>query len=100
MSLDIDDLNSLDRDFETKKVHIRIQQRNGKKCWTIVEDLPENIDIKDFIKNIKNTCNSGGSIVDKEKRILQFNGDHRMTIKNILVDKKICLLENIVIHGT
>ena len=42
-----------------KHVHIRVQQRNGRKCITTVQGLAEELDLKKILKAIKKAecCN-------------------------------------------
>jgi translation initiation factor SUI1 len=87
-------------EIDNRKIHIRYQQRNKRKGITIIEGLDESIDLKSFVKEIKkNFCCAGTIKEDEEdkKIILQFQGDHRKEIENILIDKYDC--KNIIIHG-
>ena len=66
---------------------------------TLIEGLDDNIDLKSFVKEIKKKYCCAGTIKqdDDEKIIIQFQGDHREDIKQILKDKYGC--NDIVIHG-
>lgn len=86
--------------IEGRKIHIRYQQRNKKKGMTIIEGLDESIDLKLFLKDIKkNLCCAGTIKQDNEKNklIVQFQGDHRDYIKQFLIDKHD--YKDIIIHG-
>jgi len=81
-------------------VHLRIQQRNGKKCWTFIEGLGTDIVTEKFIKNLKNKCHCSVTVKKQETNItIQLQGDHRDEIKNYLVDEKITEKDNIKCHG-
>ena len=83
------------------KIHIRIQQRNGKKSITSITGLPSDLDLKKMLKYFKKTLNCNGCISDDEEfgKILQLQGDHRASVKNFIVDQEITSLSDIVIHG-
>jgi len=40
---------------DSSKVHIRVQQRNGRKCITLIEGLAEDLDIKRICK-VRHVC--------------------------------------------
>lgn len=87
-------------DINNRKIHIRYQQRNKRKGMTIIEGLDESINLKSFVKEIKkNFCCAGTIKKDEEdnKIILQFQGDHRNEIQEILMQKYGC--KDIIIHG-
>ena len=82
-----------------------LQQRNGRKYWTIVEGLNtiDNLSLKDFVKVIKkNLCCNGSIHTDSdnsENIFVQFQGDHRNNIKDLLIKKYNISDERILIHG-
>jgi len=82
------------------KIHLRYYQRNKRKTITIIEGLDDyNLDLKKFIKFIKKKyCCSGCKKKDDDnKTILQFQGDLRNEIHNLL--KNTYNIEEIIIHG-
>ena len=83
------------------KIHIRIQQRNGKKSITSITGLPVDLDLKKILKYFKKTLNCNGTISDDEEfgKIIQLQGDHRASVKNFLLDEKVSSLNDIIIHG-
>ena len=96
--MDVDDIfgksQSLGEAF-LPKVHIRIQQRNGRKCQTLVQGLTD-ANLNAICKEWRNIFHANGSI-DGEVIIMQ--GDHRMAAKKWIVDNKLSDEENIIIHG-
>jgi translation initiation factor 1 len=87
-----------------EKVHIRIQQRNGKKSISSVAGLPQDLDFKKILKTFKKSFKCNGCIIEEEKdgatqKIIQLQGDHRASIRDFLVSQEIVELRNIVIHG-
>ncbi|KAK8040438.1 hypothetical protein PG991_000226 [Apiospora marii] len=92
-------------------IHIRIQQRNGRKTLTTVQGLPNKFDRKKILKVIKKkfgkstfscsiswfylltwlfraACN--GTIVNDTEmgEVIQLQGDQRKDVQEFLIDKK------------
>merc|ERR1712137_1310143 len=85
-------------------IHIRIQQRNGRKTLTTVQGLPKKFDQKKILKVIKKkfACN-GTIVVDSEMgEVIQLQGDQRKDVQEFLTDKKEGLeldAKTIKVHG-
>ncbi|KAL8675256.1 MAG: hypothetical protein Q9168_000377 [Polycauliona sp. 1 TL-2023] len=79
---------------ETKQsqnyIHIRIQQRNGRKTLTTVQGLPKKFDQKKILKVIKKKFACNGTIVNDNEmgEVIQLQGDQRKDVQEFLVDKK------------
>ena len=86
---------------DNSKIHIRVQQRNGRKCITTVQGLADDLDIAKIAKALKKTFKCNGSVlVDPELgEILQLSGDQRTNIREFFVDQEVCHEDQIVIHG-
>ncbi|QDS75696.1 Eukaryotic translation initiation factor eIF-1 [Venturia effusa] len=71
-----------------RDIHIRIQQRNGRKTLTTVEGIPSKFDLKKVLKVIKKQFACNGTIVQDEKAgdIIQLQGDQRNAVKDFLID--------------
>jgi translation initiation factor SUI1 len=71
-------------------IHIRIQQRNGRKTLTTIEGIPSKFDLKKILKVIKKQFACNGTIVNDEKAgdVIQLQGDQRNAVKEFLVDKE------------
>ena len=82
-------------------VHIRIQQRNGRKSLTTVAGLADDLDLKRILKAFKTTFSCNGTVIEDEEHgdILQLQGDQRKNVAAFLVDNEICLKNEIRIHG-
>ncbi|KAB1215198.1 hypothetical protein CJ030_MR4G025834 [Morella rubra] len=82
-------------------VHIRIQQRNGKKCLTTVQGLKENYSYDKILKDIKKQfCCNGNVVQDKVMgKIIQLQGDQRKNVSQFLVQAGLVQKEQIKIHG-
>merc|ERR1711865_1294260 len=73
-------------------VHIRIQQRNGRKSLTTCQGLAHDLDVKRILKAIKKNFNCNGAIVkdDGDGDVMQLQGDQRKNIFDFLTNEKIC----------
>ena len=93
--------NNIEDDTFNSKVHLRSQQRNGRKSITIVQGLDEDLDEKRILKYFKKTFQCNGCISeDKEYgKIIQLSGDQKENVKNFLIEQEIYKIENIVVHG-
>lgn len=103
MSTEIQNLRSFDpfadaQDNDTGEVtqkqtqtniHIRIQQRNGRKTLTTVEGIPSKFDLKKILKVIKKQFACNGTIVNDDKAgdVIQLQGDQRNVVKDFLTGK-------------
>lgn len=66
-------------------VHIRIQQRNGKKSLTTVQGLPKELSYEKILKTLKKDfCCNGNVVQDKELgKVIQLQGDQRKNVPAI-----------------
>ena len=60
-----------------EKVHVRVQQRNGRKCITTVAGLADDLDIKRICKAFKKNFSCNGAVQkDLEVgEVIQLSGD-------------------------
>ncbi|KAH9966587.1 eukaryotic translation initiation factor 1 [Russula dissimulans] len=81
-------------------IHIRIQQRNGRKTLTTLQGLPKQYDAKKILKAFKKEFACNGTIVDSEEmgEVLQLQGDQRTKIANFLVENGLSRT-SIKLHG-
>ena len=82
-------------------VHIRVQQRNGRKCLTTVQGINPKIDLKKVIKAFKKEFACNGTVIEDEEfgKVIQLQGDHRADVKDFLITMKVCQEEQIIVHG-
>eukprot|EP00298_Acanthocystis_sp_HF-20_P026244 c3931_g1_i1.p1 GENE.c3931_g1_i1~~c3931_g1_i1.p1 ORF type:complete len:122 (+),score=39.38 c3931_g1_i1:29-367(+) len=111
--MSLEELSSpgFDDDFQTNDtgdhVHIRIQQRNGRKCLTTVQGIPEKADLKKILKVFKKEFCCNGNLADVGEEgeessggsVLQLQGDQRNNVKTFLLKAKIVREDQITIHG-
>ncbi|KAG6376385.1 translation initiation factor SUI1 [Boletus reticuloceps] len=81
-------------------LHIRVQQRNGRKTLTTLQGLPKEYDPKKLLKAFKKEFACNGNLVDDEEmgQVIQLQGDQRVKIANFLVDEGIPR-NTIKLHG-
>jgi translation initiation factor 1 len=96
--------NSIDHSFQKSKVHIRVQQRNGKKCITSVQGLDEDLDQKRICKHMRKVFNCNGNVIDDKDRgeIIQLQGDQRDNVRIFLLEQTVLEAhekDRIVVHG-
>ncbi|KAK4054708.1 hypothetical protein OIV83_000632 [Microbotryomycetes sp. JL201] len=81
-------------------IHIRIQQRNGRKTITTLQGVPKEYDPKKLLKAFKKEFACNGSIVDDAEmgQVIQLQGDQRTKIVEILVEEGVSK-DTIKVHG-
>ncbi|XP_042513879.1 protein translation factor SUI1 homolog [Macadamia integrifolia] len=83
-------------------VHIRIQQRNGKKSLTTVQGLKQEYNCEKILKDLKKEFCCNGTVVSDQKlggKVIQLQGDQRKNVSNFLIKAGIAKKEQIKIHG-
>jgi len=100
---DVGDDQALSTKAPTKApdyVHIRIQQRNGRKTLTTLQGLPPEYDPKKLLKAFKKDFACNGTLVQDEElgQVIQLQGDQRTKVSILLVDAGIPK-STIKIHG-
>ncbi|KAI8344751.1 translation initiation factor SUI1 [Chlamydoabsidia padenii] len=85
----------------TNYLHLRIQQRNGRKTLTTLQGLPTDYDAKKILKVFKKEFACNGTVVEDEElgQVLQLSGDQRLKIAEFLVKEEIAKKANIKVHG-
>lgn len=96
--------NSLSHSFQKSKVHIRVQQRNGKKCITSIEGLDNDLDQKRICKHMRRVFNCNGNVIHDELRgdVIQLQGDQRDNSRAFLLEQTVIEpheKDRIVVHG-
>eukprot|EP00884_Botryococcus_braunii_P001159 jgi/Botrbrau1/11043/Bobra.92_2s0014.1 len=96
------DVNDQENSVSAKDyVHIRVQQRNGKKSLTTIQGLEKNFDYKKVLKAFKKEFCCNGTVVEDEElgNVIQLQGDQRKNVSQFLVQNKIAKKDLIKIHG-
>jgi translation initiation factor 1 len=83
-------------------IHIRTQQRNGRKSLTTVQGVNPKINKKTILKACKKKFNCNGTIVENVELgdIIQLQGDQRKVVAQFLIDEKIAKKDVIKVHGS
>lgn len=82
-------------------IHIRIQQRNGRKTLTTVQGLPKEYDCKRILSELKKKFATNGVVVTDPDlgEVIQMQGDQRTKFSNFL-NEDLGISANIIkIHG-
>ncbi|XP_071493697.1 eukaryotic translation initiation factor 1-like [Diadema antillarum] len=82
-------------------VHIRIQQRNGRKTLTTIQGLSDDYDFKKIVKACKKEFACNGTVVEHSEygRVIQLQGDQRNNVCKLLCRVKLCKEDQIKLHG-
>jgi len=83
---------------EKKNIIISIQQRTAKKSLTKIEGLQE-IDQKKVMKDLQKILQTSAYIDTEDKKLIVFQGDHRIKVLNYLIKNNLAVIENIKIRG-
>ena len=82
-------------------VDLHFQQRTTRKCLTLVQGLPEDLDLKKILRSFKKAWCCNGTTVEHDEwgTIIQLQGDHRRDIMKFLMEEGIAYKDNIKVHG-
>lgn len=75
-------INSTDLNLGTGLIHIRIQQRNGRKTLTTVQGISEEFDKKKLVRAFKKDFACNGTVVEHSEygEVIQLQGDQRSNV--------------------
>jgi len=90
-----------DQGIQDNLIHIRIQQRNGRKTLTTVQGISDGYDKKRIVKACKKEFACNGTIVEHPEygEVIQFQGDQRNNICQFLTKIGIAKQDQLKIHG-
>ncbi|CAN6929098.1 hypothetical protein Bca4012_098994 [Brassica carinata] len=82
-------------------VHIRVQQRNGRKSLTTVQGIKKEYSYTKILKDLKKEfCCNGTVVQDSELgQVIQLQGDQRKNVSTFLIQAGLVKKDNIKIHG-
>jgi translation initiation factor 1 len=83
---DFEKKQTKDVDLGSGLVHIRIQQRNGRKTLTTVQGLVEDFDKKKLVRAFKKEFACNGTVVEHPEygEVIQLQGDQRNNVCQFL----------------
>ncbi|EDV26869.1 expressed hypothetical protein [Trichoplax adhaerens] len=96
-----DALKGEDEGHQEGVIHIRIQQRNGRKTLTTVQGISNNFDLKRIARVCKKEFACNGTVVEHPEYglVLQFQGDQRNKIRSFLKKHQIASEDQVKVHG-
>ena len=82
-------------------VHIRIQQRNGRKTLTTIQGLSAKYDLKKIVRACKKEFACNGTVVEHPEygEVLQLQGDQRHKICDWLTKTSLVKSDQLKVHG-
>ncbi|KAL1456750.1 hypothetical protein WDU94_001454, partial [Cyamophila willieti] len=88
-------------DVQDGLVHIRIQQRNGRKTLTTVQGLSSEYDLKKIVRACKKEFACNGTVIEHPEygEVLQLQGDQRENICQWLTKTGLAKPEQLKVHG-
>ncbi|XP_036189134.1 eukaryotic translation initiation factor 1b isoform X1 [Myotis myotis] len=75
-------------------IHIRIQQRNGRKTLTTVQGIADDYDKKKLVKAFKKKFACNGTVIEHPEygEVIQLQGDQRKNICQFLLEVSGCFV--------
>ncbi|XP_075436294.1 eukaryotic translation initiation factor 1-like [Ascaphus truei] len=82
-------------------IHIRIQQRNGRKTLTTVQGIADDYDKKKLVKAFKKKFACNGTVVEHPEygEVIQLQGDQRKNACQFLVEVGLAKDDQLKVHG-
>lgn len=82
-------------------VHIRIQQRNGRKTLTTIQGLSKEYDLKKIVRACKKEFACNGTVVEHPEygEVLQLQGDQRHNVCDWLTKVGLVRADQLKVHG-
>jgi translation initiation factor 1 len=83
------------------RVHLRVQQRNGRKTLTTVQGLSKGYNYAKVLRDLKrDLCCNGTVVEDKELgNVIQLQGDHRKKVAAFIAKAGLAKTDCIKVHG-
>ena len=82
-------------------IHIRIQQRSGKKTLTTVQGIADQFDKKKLVRAFKKEFACNGTVIEDLEygEVIQLQGDQRNNVCQFLIRTSIASEDQLVVHG-
>lgn len=86
---------------QEQPIHIRIQQRSGRKTLTTVQGIDDYYDKKKLVKVFKKKFSCNGTVIENEEygEVIQLQGDQRTNISEFLQNIGLAKKEQLHVHG-
>jgi translation initiation factor 1 len=100
-SAELEEQSAITSKKKNNEVHIRVQQRTGRKCITTLQGLNQGLDFDRLAKEFRRRWGCNGIVVDDENagKVIQLQGDQREHLTEFLVSEKLVKPDNIKIFG-
>ncbi|EAN93618.1 putative Eukaryotic translation initiation factor 1 [Trypanosoma cruzi] len=87
--------------LEAQKVHIRVQQRKGKKFVTSVQGLNQALNFRRISREFQRRwgCNGTVIVTPDAGTVIQLQGNWSEEIKKFLLDENMATEQNLEIHS-
>jgi translation initiation factor 1 len=81
-------------------VHIRSQQRNGKKSITIIQNMPDEYDLKKLLKALRKVYACNGALTNHKiyGDVIMLQGDKRFDVYNFITKVGLVKPEFVNVH--
>lgn len=81
-------------------VHIRSQQRNGKKSITIIQNMPDEYDLKKLVKALRKVYACNGALTNHKiyGDIIMLQGDKRLDVYEFITKVGLVKPEFVKVH--
>jgi len=89
-----------EKQMEPNVIHLHYQQRTMRKCLTIIQGLPDDLDYKKLLRAFKKLFNCNGTIIEDPEMgsVIQLQGDQRKDLVLFLTEEGIATRDEIKIH--
>lgn len=94
-------INDFENQLQTKKVVIQVQRRNARKCFTIITDIAEDLDLKKICRYLTKTLNCGGNVLTEETigEYIRLTGDKKQEVIDFFISEQIYKPDDIIVKG-
>ncbi|KAH8606389.1 putative Translation initiation factor SUI1 [Trypanosoma vivax] len=84
-----------------QKVHIRVQQRKGKKFVTSVQGLNQDLNFRRINREFQRRWGCNGTVISTSDagKVIQLQGDWSHHIRKFLLDEHMATEQNLEIHS-
>ena len=86
---------------QEKEVHVRFQQRTGRKGITTVQGLNQKLNFNKLNKQFKKQWGCAGIVIETEDvgKVIQLQGDQRQHLVEFITNEKLANKESIKVFG-
>ena len=95
------DANATNASLDGGDVHIRVQQRTGRKSVTTVQGLNPKLNFERVNKEFQKRWGCNGTVIDDKQagKVIQLQGNWSENIKQFLLEERLATDGNLKIHS-